>query len=97
LTHWLLKTPHVFDKLKKEIRTIEKAEDLTHERLAKMPYLNACIEEGLRIFPPVPGGNLRSVPKGGASVSGHQLPEGVSYHVSMRSALEFMGTSNNSL
>lgn len=81
LTHWLLKTPRVFDKLKKEIRTIEKADDLTHERLAKLPYLNACIEEGLRIFPPVPGGNLRSVPKGGASVCGHQLPEGVTVSV----------------
>lgn len=78
LTHWLLKTPDVFEKLKREIRTLESADDLVHENFAKMPYLNACIDEGLRIFPPVPGGNLRCVPKGGARVCGHDLPEGVS-------------------
>ncbi|KAH8778060.1 cytochrome P450 [Hyaloscypha finlandica] len=81
LTHWLLKTPRVFDKLKAEIRSIEKAEDLTHDALIKMEYLNACIEEGLRIFPPVPGGNLRAVPAGGANVCGHFLPEGVTVSV----------------
>jgi len=65
------------EKLKAEIRTIVTADELVQERLGKMPYLNACIDEALRIFPPVPGSNLRVVPKGGAKVCGSDLPEGV--------------------
>ena len=41
--------------------------------------MNACIEEGLRIFPPVPIGLLRIVPKGGSDIDGHMIPEGVSF------------------
>jgi hypothetical protein len=81
LTHWLLKTPRAYEKLVKEIRSIEKADELTHDRLQKLSYLDACIDEGLRIFPPVPGGNLRCIPKGGASVCGHRLPEGVRCYI----------------
>jgi cytochrome P450 len=81
LTHWLLKTPRAYEKLVKEIRSIEKADELTHDRLQKLSYLDACIDEGLRIFPPVPGGNLRCIPKGGASVCGHRLPEGITVSV----------------
>lgn len=46
LTHWLIKTPRAFDKLKAEIRSIETAAEVTHARLENMPYLNACIDEG---------------------------------------------------
>lgn len=79
MTHWLLKTPRVLDKLTKEVRTIKSADELVQDRLVKLPYLNACINEALRIFPPVPGSNLRAVPKGGAKVCGYDLPENVRY------------------
>jgi cytochrome P450 len=46
--------------------------------LGSLTYMNACIEEGLRIFPPVPIGLLRTVPKGGAVIDGHQVAGGVS-------------------
>lgn len=46
--------------------------------LGSLPYMNACIEEGLRIFPPVPIGLLRTVPKGGALIDGHPVPENTS-------------------
>jgi len=50
LTHWLLKTPRVLEKLKAEIRTIETADEVVQERLGKMPYLNACIDEPYEFF-----------------------------------------------
>jgi cytochrome P450 len=46
--------------------------------LGSLPYMNACIEEGLRIFPPVPIGLLRTVPKGGSIIDGHSVPENTS-------------------
>ncbi|KAK5017800.1 hypothetical protein LTR16_001509 [Cryomyces antarcticus] len=46
-----------YDKLVHEIRSSFKTEDeLTYENLSKLSYLNACLEEGLRIHPPVPKG-----------------------------------------
>lgn len=42
-----------------------------------LPYLNAVIEETLRVYPPVVTHVPRVVPKGGATVDGHFLPENV--------------------
>jgi cytochrome P450 len=38
--------------------------------LAQLKYLNACIEEGLRMYPPVPSGLPRVTPPGGAAICG---------------------------
>jgi len=46
--------------------------------LAKQDYLNACIEEGLRMFPPAPTAMPRRSPPGGGIVCGKLVPEGVS-------------------
>lgn len=37
----------------------------------------ACIKEAFRRYPPVPGSMPRVVPKGGAYIAGHFVPEGV--------------------
>ncbi|EUC34775.1 hypothetical protein COCCADRAFT_35596 [Bipolaris zeicola 26-R-13] len=87
LTNYLLRNPEIFQKLKDEIRGACKTEaDLNMDVLGKLPYMNACIEEGLRIFPPVPVGLLRNVPKGGALIDGHFVPEYTSVCVSSWSA-----------
>lgn len=41
-----------------------------------MPYLQAVIKEGLRIYPPVVGLMAKEVPKGGDTFKGVFLPEG---------------------
>jgi hypothetical protein len=53
-------------------------EEMTVVNLTKMKYLNAAIEEGLRMFPPAPVALPRVSPKGGATVCGRFVPEGVS-------------------
>lgn len=79
LTNYLLRNPHYLKKLTDEIRGAIKSEaDLNMDILGSLPFMNACIEEGLRIFPPVPIGLLRTVPKGGSIIDGHMVPGNVS-------------------
>ncbi|KAH7116764.1 cytochrome P450 [Dendryphion nanum] len=87
LTNYLLRNPDMLQKLTNEIRTACKSEsDLNMDILGSLTYMNACIEEGLRIFPPVPIGLLRVVPKGGSLIDGHPVPEGTSVCVASWSA-----------
>jgi len=46
------------------------------ENVKRLVYMNAVIEEGLRIFPPAPFGLPRVCP--GAEIDGHWVPKGVS-------------------
>lgn len=79
LTYYLLKNPTKLDKLKMEIREAFKTEDeITIERLQALKYLNACVEEGLRMYPPVSNGLPRVVPPGGSIIDGRYVPAGVS-------------------
>jgi cytochrome P450 len=80
----LLRNPETYVKLKHEIRTVFKAEkDINLARcMDELPYLTACIEENLRIFPPAPIGFLRSVNAGGDVIDGHAVPGGVGNPIS---------------
>jgi len=79
----LIWNPDKYQKLVFEIREAFNSEDqLTYENLSKLTYLNACLEEGLRIHPPVPTGLLRTVPKGGDTIDGAFVPAGTSVAVS---------------
>ncbi|KAF2095599.1 averantin oxidoreductase, partial [Rhizodiscina lignyota] len=83
LTARLLRNPDKYEKLVNEIRSaFEKESDITNERCKDLIYMNACIEEGLRVHPPVPAGLLRTVPKGGDYIDGNWVPEGTSVAVS---------------
>ncbi|KAK4941421.1 hypothetical protein LTR10_018690 [Elasticomyces elasticus] len=72
-----------YEKLVAEIRTRFKTEnEINYDEASKLEYLNACLEEGLRIHPPVPTGLLRTVPKGGDMIDGHWVAGGTSVAVS---------------
>lgn len=86
----LVYNPDKYEILVKEIRdTFKSEEDIRYERLSECVYLNAVIEEGLRIHPPVPTGLLRTVPKSGDTVDGFWVPGGVSFFIfrSLRNGL----------
>lgn len=73
-----------YEILCKEIReAFKKEEDIRYEKLSELVYMNAVIEEGLRIHPPVPTGLLRTVPKDGDTVDGLWVPGGVSHSLHM--------------
>jgi cytochrome P450 len=86
-TYLLLSNPDKYAKLVKEIRTkFTSAKDITVEEVNKMDYMIACLQEGLRYYPPVPTGFPRIVPAGGDHISGHFIPEGTSVCVSQHAA-----------
>jgi cytochrome P450 len=68
-----------FQKLVDEIRgSFETYDAITADAVADLPWLNAVLNEALRLYPPVPWAPTRIVPPGGATVDGHWLPAGVS-------------------
>ena len=78
LTYHLLSNPDKMAKLTEEIRSAFKTEEeITIEKLQALKYLHACIEEGLRMFPPVANGLPRLVPPQGTVIDGREIPGGV--------------------
>lgn len=73
---FLLKEPDACKTLIEEIRgTFSKYTELTPNALASLKYLNACLEESLRLFPSNNTGMPRISP--GAVVDGTYIPKGV--------------------
>ncbi|KAK4119116.1 cytochrome P450 [Parathielavia appendiculata] len=76
VTYLLLTNPEPMRKLVAEIRGAFKSEnEIDFTSVNRLPYLLACLEEALRMYPPVPMGLPRVVPKGGASIAGDYVPE----------------------
>lgn len=66
-------------KLQREIRdAFKEASAITGFSVSSLPYLNAVIQEALRMFPPLPLGLPRIVPAGGVMIDGLFIPGGVS-------------------
>ncbi|EHK97816.1 putative Isotrichodermin C-15 hydroxylase [Glarea lozoyensis 74030] len=83
LTNNLLRHPEVYSKLKAEIREkFSTEEEIKLAAVNELPYLSACIEEGLRIFPPAPIGFLRMIQDGGDTIDGQHIPGGTAVSVS---------------
>ncbi|KAJ2998612.1 hypothetical protein NUW58_g262 [Xylaria curta] len=76
-TYWMLKTPHALQRATQEVREAFNSDgEMTFlETRSRLPYLLACLEEGLRLFPPVPLALSRSVPGGSPmTVCGLSMP-----------------------
>ncbi|RTE67812.1 hypothetical protein BHE90_017814, partial [Fusarium euwallaceae] len=80
VTYCLLAAPAVLKKLQREVRSSFSSKDeIDGDSTKKLPYLHAVVEEGLRLFPPVPLGLPRTCP--GATVDGHYVPSGTEVSV----------------
>ncbi|KAF6839318.1 cytochrome p450 [Colletotrichum musicola] len=71
----LAQKPEVYRQLRAEIDAYfaEHAEP-EHSALAKLPYLQACVDEALRLHPPVPSGVQRMTPPEGLDLDGTFIP-----------------------
>ncbi|KAI1659965.1 cytochrome P450 [Daldinia decipiens] len=67
-----------YQKLVQEIRTeFETPDDIVYgPKLSSLVYLRACIEEGMRLSPAVPGDLPREVLSGGLEIQGEYFPPG---------------------
>ncbi|KAF9887605.1 hypothetical protein FE257_009818 [Aspergillus nanangensis] len=80
----LLKTPHCLRKLQDEVDGVLDGDDIvaSYDRIKHLPYLRACIDESLRIFPPVSFGLPRRTPPEGAAICGDFIPGDTSVSIS---------------
>lgn len=66
-------------KLSDEVRSSFKTEEeIDLVSVNKLTYMLACLDEALRVYPPVSMGLPRVTPKGGATICGKFVPENVS-------------------
>ncbi|KAI0487736.1 cytochrome P450 [Xylaria cf. heliscus] len=82
-TYYLLKNPDKMKILTDEIRGRFKSnKEMTFEALGQLEYLNACLREGLRVYPSIPTAIPREIAEGGNAIMGKWLPAGtrVSVH-----------------
>ncbi|OHW97441.1 benzoate 4-monooxygenase cytochrome p450 [Colletotrichum incanum] len=81
LTCFLSQNPDKLERLTKEIRAAFKTyKDINAVKAQQLPYLQAVINEGLRLFPPASNGASRVSP--GFSLHGKYIPEGTEINVS---------------
>lgn len=75
---YLTHNPAVLEKLAQEVRaTFKDVEDIkSGPMLSSCAYLRACIDETLRVSPPIGGFLPRDVLSGGATIDGHYIPAG---------------------
>ncbi|KAL4810657.1 cytochrome P450 [Aspergillus unguis] len=78
---FLMTNPPVVSKLQHELDTAVKNGGIsrpviTHNLTQSLPYLQACVKEALRIWPPVIGLMQKVVPPGGDTLHGEFVPGG---------------------
>lgn len=86
----LMKTPKAMARLVREIDEFDTRGEIsrphvTYSEAMKMPYLQACCKEGMRLHPSVGLGMPRHVPSEGATIAGRHFPGGS--RVSMNAAV----------
>jgi len=71
----LAKHPEKFAKLQAEIDPLfTSANKFSHQMVIGKPMLEGCINEALRLFPPVPSGVQRMTPPEGLKIAGRYIP-----------------------
>lgn len=81
--YWL-KNPSIFQKAAEEIRScVTSTEQITDSKLSSLRYLRACVDETMRLCPPKASSLPREVLRGGITIDGVQVPEGMTVGTSI--------------
>ena len=73
---YLAMTPECLEKAQQEVDSILDGKDPDYETAQSMTYLEMCLNEALRLFPP--GLIIDRVAKNDTEVNGVKIPKGVS-------------------
>ncbi|KAJ5304318.1 Lanosterol synthase [Penicillium atrosanguineum] len=78
VTYLLLTNSEAYDNLNCEVRsTFKSQDDINLVSVNKLSYMLACLDEGMRMYPPIANGLPRVCPTGGSTVLGEYIPENV--------------------
>ncbi|KAJ5909051.1 cytochrome P450 [Penicillium taxi] len=90
LTYFLGTNPHAMKKLLNEIReSFVSPEEINFVTIHKLKYQTACLNETMRLYPPVITMLWRTPPTGGGHAAGIFIPEGTGCNMS------FFGIAHN--
>lgn len=83
----LLKNPSTMAKLVAELDAALEDDDekdgvVPYDTVKHLPYLRACLDESLRLFPPTPHGLPRETPADGINIMDDYIPGGVTVSIS---------------
>ncbi|CAG9973782.1 unnamed protein product [Clonostachys byssicola] len=76
ILYQLILHPDIMAKLRAELDDALDPEEVVapYDKVKHLPYLRACLDESLRLWPPTPHGLPRKTPAEGLSVMGHYVP-----------------------
>ncbi|KAG6366701.1 hypothetical protein INS49_000880 [Diaporthe citri] len=82
----LLRAPGGWRRAQDEIREARRGgrcggQVVSFADAARLPFLQACIKEGMRVHAPISAGLPRVAPKGGVTIGGTYFPQGVTLTV----------------
>ncbi|KAK8011892.1 hypothetical protein PG989_000152 [Apiospora arundinis] len=82
--YFLTLNPQSRTKLADEVRSAyENETDIDLLNTQNLTYLNAVVNESLRIYPPVPGSGPRVTPPGGSMIAGYYIPQNTIVDINM--------------
>ncbi|KAF2452413.1 putative cytochrome P450 monooxygenase [Lineolata rhizophorae] len=72
----LLKNPRTLHRLREEIDAVLDSDEVIapYDKVKHLPYLRACLDESLRLFPPTPHGLPRKTPAEGLWIADQYIP-----------------------
>lgn len=98
---YILTSPSTYAKLIAELDAHIDSDSkplIKYEVAKKLPYLQACIKEGLRMWPPFEDLQTKIAPLGGETVNGVFLPGGIEIEYNQHSTMrrkEVLGADAN--
>lgn len=80
----LLQHPEVMARLRAELDSILDIDEVVapYDKVKHLPYLRACLDESLRLFPPTPHGLPRKTPPQGLTIMGEYVAGNTTVSVS---------------
>ncbi|KAL2799478.1 cytochrome P450 [Aspergillus keveii] len=74
LFYYIAREPGLLQRLREEIEELTGGGKFDHRKIQSAPLLNGCINEALRLHPPVPSGLYRKAPPEGVYVGEQYIP-----------------------